>query len=159
MKTLDAILKFKIEELGKTEILEWILDIEKAYDEALEQCNYELTISENDKFATMFARLHDWYSIQFSRASYYKSEVEGKLKKILREEKRKAPLAFKTEAARKRWVEENIEEYGKIDDKMPEAIGYYDYFKGKLESIKIKHYICKSLGKAGRNEYNIGSHS
>ena len=159
VKTLDDILKFKIEELGKTEIPEWIDKIEKEYDIALELTDYELTPAEHDIYAIKFARIHDWFTIQVARASYYKAEVEGKLEKILRENKRNAPPSFTSEASRVRWVEENVPDYGKIKDEMSQAIGYYEYFSGKIESIKIKHYLCKNLGKSEKSGFNIGSHT
>lgn len=136
---------------------EYIITIRKQYSKDMRDNDYTLTQEQYDKYAAKWARIHDWLSVQYARAKYEKKSIDNKLKLIILKNKKNAPKECKSEAAREKWVKENIEEYHQMFEKSALSEGYLSLFEKDLESAKMNHYLCKGMSQTIQSEKGVES--
>jgi hypothetical protein len=139
------------------EIPEFIVETESNYDIDLQKSNYVLEQNQYDEYTARWARVYDWYCVQYARALYNKKKMETEMSKIYMMESSKIPDGVKTKAAREAWIEQNSTEYHRVNALYAEASGYFSYFEGKRDSTKIKHYNCKSMSSSIDSDNPIGA--
>lgn len=154
---LGEVVKFDEIDFDKMDIPEFVEQIEKSYDEDMEKSNYVLDQGLYDEYASMWARVNDWYGVQHARAKYNLKNLENKLDEIYDTRKKDAPPECKSDAAKKRWVQENHQGFYTEANKLARAEGYFSYFENKLKSTEKKHYLCKSMSSSIDRDKPIGS--
>ena len=153
---LSQITQFDTIDFHNLEIPQFVIDIESQYNRELSEKQYILEQGQYDEYTSKWARVYDWYCLQFARATYLTKNLENRLKMIMIENKPGAPETMKTNASKERWVQENVTEYMEAFALLAQAEGYYVYFEGKKDSTKIKHYNCKGMSSSIDRDKPIG---
>jgi len=156
---LSERVSFDMIDFDNLEIPQYIVKIEKGYNEELEKSNYILEQGQYDEYTAKFARIYDWYCLQYARASYLKKSVENDLNSILMEQLKLVPDEIKTKAARENYAKQNSEAYQKLYKTLAKSIGYFDYFEGKKDATKLKHYVCKGMSNSIDVDKPIGGYA
>ena len=145
---LSQILEFNNIDFDNLNIPVFVVETESSYNEDLQKSNYVLEQDQYDQYTSRWARVYDWYGLQFSRATYFKKKIEEQLSEVLMNESANIPENVKTKAAKEAWINQNSKEYHEINKLYAKACAFYVYFEHKKEATKIKHYNCKSMSSS-----------
>jgi len=148
----------RVEIYDSIDIPQYIIDIENEYDQLMEEQNYVLAQGEYDRFTAKWARVHDWFSMKRSQSEYLVALIESQIEEMKTQGRIEAPQQRKSLRDKERWLEETNTEFSKLKKLLPRAKGYHGFFINKLESVKIKHYNCKSMSRSIDGDRGIESH-
>ena len=149
--------KFDDINFDSQEVPSFIEETEKNYTIEMEKAEYILAEGQYNEFAARWARIVDYYGVQEARAEYLKNKIENEVNEIYDVNKPKAPIECKSDAAKKRWVQQTIEGFYKLLEKRDRSIGYYRFFVNKKESAKTNHYLCKNMSVSFNSDKGPGS--
>jgi hypothetical protein len=153
---LDDLIKFNEIDFDNMDIPVFVENIEKNYDSDMEKHNYVLEQSCYDEYASKWARVYDWYGVQYARSKYNLKNLENLIDEIYDTRKKDAPAECKTDASKKRWVQENFPDFYISANRLARAHGHFLFFENKLKSCEKKHYLCKSMSSSIDKDKPIG---
>jgi hypothetical protein len=141
---LSELLQFEKINFDELVIPEFVTQTQQNFNIENEKANYVLEQNQYAEFASRWARVLDWYSIQYARAKYYKKMTEAAISRIYMEVAGAIPDTIKTKAGKTTWVEQNSPEYHKANEVLAKAEAYLLFFENACDNARIKHYLCKS---------------
>jgi hypothetical protein len=145
---LKEIVQFEMIDFDELDIPEFVKETEDNYNLEMEKSNYVLEQNQYDEYASRWARVGDWYNLQYARAVYNETNMENQINELYDTNKPRAPIECKSDASKRRWVQQNTSNFYDIANKYDRAKGYLAYFENKLKTVDKNHYLCKGMSSS-----------